>query len=476
MISDTEIHEMKRLSSYGLNTNQIANRLGKSYVTVKKYLDLDSEGIKQMREKERSRRQVSKCDIYRDEIIEMLTDFPELSSVQVFDRLEETHGSVEMAENTLANYVVRLRQELNLFKPTQERKRPRDYQAVPECKPGQQAQVDFGQINPRLESDPKRRKKLCFASMSLSYSRYKYVYFQDHPFNSLEVVLFHQKAFEKFKGVPDEIYYDQDATIVADENYGEIIFTKTFENYISQFPIEVKVCRARDPETKGKIENVVKYVKNNFARGRLFKDLETWNEECEQWLDRRANGKVHQTTKAIPRERFYVEQEALQEIPENINIPADILSLGVRKDNTVMYKGNRYDVPYGTYNRTKRVQLEVKDDNLTFVDINSGEILAEHKLCKNKGELITLERNQGKVSNTERQKRKEAFERLGATEEAKIFVEAITKNFPRYLKDQFGVIIQIATTWENEKIILQNALKECIHNETISAESLKSGG
>jgi transposase len=60
------------------------------------------------------------------------------------------------------------------------------------------------------------------------------------------------------------------------------------------------VCRVADPETKGKIENLVKYVKNNFLCARDFKDVNEVNESVSRWLKRRANGKISQATKQIP--------------------------------------------------------------------------------------------------------------------------------------------------------------------------------
>jgi hypothetical protein len=45
------------------------------------------------------------------------------------------------------------------------------------------------------------------------------------------------------------------------------------------------------------IENVVKYIKGNFADSRVFNDIEDWNSRALQWLHRTGNHQVHQTTK-----------------------------------------------------------------------------------------------------------------------------------------------------------------------------------
>lgn len=39
--------------------------------------------------------------------------------------------------------------------------------------------------------------------------------------------------------------------------------------------IYVRLCRKSDPESKGRVEAVVKYMKNNFAKNRYYMDLRT---------------------------------------------------------------------------------------------------------------------------------------------------------------------------------------------------------
>ena len=48
----------------------------------------------------------------------------------------------------------------------------------------------------------------------------------------------------------------------------------------------VYLCRRADPESKGMIENVVKYIKGNFVDSRVFSDIGDWNQRGLQWLMR----------------------------------------------------------------------------------------------------------------------------------------------------------------------------------------------
>jgi hypothetical protein len=39
--------------------------------------------------------------------------------------------------------------------------------------------------------------------------------------------------------------------------------------------------------SKGRVEKLVDYVKDNFASNRIFHNIDRWNEDCLKWLRRR---------------------------------------------------------------------------------------------------------------------------------------------------------------------------------------------
>ena len=96
-------------------------------------------------------------------------------------------------------------------------------------------------------------------------------------------------------GIPNELVYDQDNLIVVSENAGDLILTAEFEAYRRHRNLTLHVCRKADPESKEKIENVVGFIKHNFAKHRIFTTIDAWNEQGWNWLRRTANGRVHNT-------------------------------------------------------------------------------------------------------------------------------------------------------------------------------------
>ena len=67
-------------------------------------------------------------------------------------------------------------------------------------------------------------------------------------------------------------------------------------------------CHKADPESKGKVENVVKYVKENFLVARVFRDIDSLNREALEWLERTGNREGARTTRLVPQEEFAVEK------------------------------------------------------------------------------------------------------------------------------------------------------------------------
>src|SRR5690606_3018424 len=141
--------------------------------------------------------------------------------------------------------------------------------------------------------------------------------------------------------------------------------------------------------SKGRIENVVKYVKRNFARHRIFSSVDKLNEDCLAWLDRTGNALVHHTTKNIPAEVFALEKHHLRPDLKTEKSADTSIARTVRKDNTIWYEGNRYSVPLGTYDGTsKEVGIRVNESTLHIYDLDTGEVIAEHERSLRRGQLI----------------------------------------------------------------------------------------
>lgn len=461
-----KIQEMKRNH---LNKSQIARKLQIDRRTVMKYWDMTADEFARVREGAKKRKK--KADEYKPFILECLRKYPDMSAAQINDWLLEMTGRTKMpfGERSLRSYVENLRKEYKIKKPD----KTRQHEAVDDPAYGDQGQVDLGEIT--LKKEGGGHKKIYGFAMVLSNSRYKFVCWQAQPFTTASFVEAHIKAFKYFGGRPRELVYDQDKVLAVSENHGDIIYTEGFQNYLNAVGFNVFLCRGSDPQSKGRVEAVIKYAKNNFAKHRVFKDIDSFNQDCLAWLARTGNAKEHSITKKIPAKVFTIEKEYLMPVSEYSFAKLDTKSItyGVRKDNTVLYRSNRYRVPIGTYRKGKRVHVIIEGEDVIIEDADTGVLLAHHPLCHEQGKLIgDKSRNTRDKSKTILELEAGIKELFGKTDGLDRYLTRIHKEKSRYYRDQLGVIRQLFDEWKPDTI--RNALIYCIEHESYSASELKS--
>lgn len=461
--------KIQQLKRDHLKKAQVARKLSIDWKTVDRYWDMPPDEF--ARSTEGAKKRTKKADEFKNFILECLSKYPDMSTAQIEDWLKERTGKARLpfGERSLRRYVTDLREEYGIEKPETERQ----YEAVEDPEYGAQAQVDMGEII--LETEGGGHKKVYGFGMVLSTSRYKYVCWQDRPFTTATFVEAHIKAFTFFGGRPRELVYDQDKVLAVSENNGDIIYTEGFQNYLDSEGFEVFLCHGADPESKGRIEAVIKYAKNNFAKHRVLRDIDSFNEECLAWLERTGNAKEHGTTKKIPAEVFTIEKEYLVPVSEYSFAKPDDKSItyGIRKDNTVLYCSNRYRVPLGTYRKGRRVHVVVDGDDLIIEDADTGVLLAQHPLCHGQGELIgDKTRNMRDKSKTILELEAIVKELFGETDGLDMYLARIHSEKRRYYRDQLGEVRQLFTEWEKETI--RKALAYCIEHDSYSAGELKS--
>jgi len=454
-----EIYQLKQL---GLNVSQIARKLSISRNTVYKYLNLSPDQMQAFVETVKTRRK--KLDSVQSQVLEWLSEYPDLSAAQIHDWLKERRLDTGVCESTVRNFVRNLRERHGIPK----QKPMRQYEAVEDPPMGQQMQVDFGETKTQdLHQHPVRLWCMTFV---LSHSRYKYVEWLDRPFTTADVIRCHENAFAFFGGMTREIVYDQDHLLLISENHGDLILTAEFAAYVRQRGFQVRMCRKQDPESKGRVENVVGFVKRNFARHRTFVHIDRWNEDCLAWLSRTGNGRMHHTTKKTPAEVFARERSHLLPVPQNIQTESAFsITRQVRKDNTIVFQGNRYSLPLGTYagpDTSVRIRV-TPDKHLVAFDPATGKQIARHRLHAGKGKLIKNTHH-----GRDRSKGIDAWlehvaARFPDPDQARAFLAVIREQKPRYIRDQLQWIDRHAKDADPQ--VLSRALSYCLKHRLYQA-------
>jgi hypothetical protein len=266
-------------------------------------------------------------------------------------------------------------------------------------------------------------------------------------------------------GVPQQILYDQDKVFIHDENLGDYLLTHDFKSFCQGQSFSTIFCRKADPQSKGKIESVVKFVKHNFLKGRVYSQIDTLNQSVKEWLKHTGNGKIHSTTNKSPIKEWEIEKAHL--FPLKTKAVAPISSwqtYNVRKDNTVAYRGNFYSLPLGTYQgQETKIYLEVIQNQLNLYSTEK-QLLTIHKISVNKGELVRNTDHCRDKSSTIGQTHDEVLKLLGNSTKAQLFLELLKENKQRYYHDNLRAIKQGLPSVSIE--IIDKTIETCLENKT----------
>ena len=410
----------------GLTKAQIARELGLDVKTVRKYLRMSYDEFKS-------------SESYKRMYIKLLDEHPDLSSSQIHDWLRERYPDLpDVNSKTVYNFVKYVRAKYNIEKPVLST--PRQYGRIEETAFGEYAQVDFGEM--WMQNENKRKVKVYFFVMVLCRSRKKYVWFSKSPFTSNLAIYAHEKAFEYYGGKPKKIIYDQDAVLIHDENLGDYVLTKSFNAYVNQAHFQCIFCRKADPESKGKVENAVKYVKYNFLRGRTFVSIEQLNDEGVRWLSRTANGLPHHGTKQVPDEVFAEEKEYLSPYYGKPEMPQKgMVMYKIHRNNAISYRGCEYSLPSGSYkNQSSFVWVDVNDSTLEIYDGETGKQIAKHVISDERGKYV-LDPAHRKNHPISLSKREQAImEYCNYDPLAQLWLENLRKDKSRYYYDNVRIL------------------------------------
>ncbi|MBU9713485.1 IS21 family transposase, partial [Bacillus tamaricis] len=297
----------------------------------------------------------------------------------------------------------------------------------------------------------------------------------DRPFRSNDLIRMHENAFRFYGGMSIEIVYDQDRLLAVSENAGDLIMTAEFTKYQQTRKFKVYLCRKSDPQSKGKIEQVVKYVKINFAKNRTYDNLIDWQNSCMRWLKRTGNYKVHHNTKKRPVEVYALEKQHLQKV-SGTYIFEDIfdssISRDIHKDNIIRFEGNRYSVPRGTYRKGAPNIAYIETDNeYLYIRLQkNGQVLAQHKIAEGKGEVISDPTHRNRKQTKRDLLIQQVEEMLDNKESAKWLVELLSEQYPRHIVDQLKVVQSVILKYP---AFVEEAINEMRRLRLTSANDLR---
>jgi transposase len=325
-------HAVKEFLKSGRSTREAAAHFRVSQRTIQR-IRREPEVTSADDREERRRRGVGRPPVparIRERMGEFIAEDPEAPPLEVLRLLREE--GARLGESTFYRLYAEVKETL-----------PVELLVRFEGVAGEFAQFDFGQADIRLLSGQKKR--IHFACYRLKFSRWVHVVRVPNE-RAEPLIRALLESFARSGGVPLSVVFDRPKTVVVGEADGRPIWHPALGQAAIDYGFAIELCRARSPEQKGSVENLVGFVKRSFFRARRFTDADAdVDRQLEEWLQDVNERRPSRATKEIPAVRLEAERARLRPLAAE---PADYglrFPVHVSATALVEYERVRYAMP-----------------------------------------------------------------------------------------------------------------------------------
>jgi len=253
--------------------------------------------------------------------------------------------------------------------------------------PGEAYQMDWG-FTKVLDYDGSEYTVACFA-MVCHHCGQRYVeFFPNAKQENLFIGMIHAFAY---MGIPKYVLTDNMKSVVLHRDFeGHPVWQKDYEAFMKTVGFQTKLCKPRHPFTKGKVERLVRFVKENFLVGRVFWSITDLNRAALAWCNEQ-NDCYHRATANIPQECHF--SKCVETIRPLEMSPVFLVYLCPERrisfDGFVNYEGRRFGVPYHYTGSTARIMR--KDDMIYIYSADMKQLLTTHDVTWSKRDQFCTE-------------------------------------------------------------------------------------
>lgn len=172
----------------------------------------------------------------------------------------------------------------------------------------------------------------------------------------------HRWCVEELGRVPRKGVYDGEPAISTRRN-GRVWFTQEFLAFKGTLGMGAIVLAPGHPERKGVVERANRYLETSFLPGRTFAGVDDFNTQLGDWLDNRANLRVHAGLRCRPSERIDADLTAMLPLPPVLPDTDWRKDTRLGADHWVRVDTNDYSVHPAAIGR--RVMIRVDADTVT---------------------------------------------------------------------------------------------------------------
>ena len=239
--------------------------------------------------------------------------------------------------------------------------------------PGETYQMDWG-FTDVLDYNGQTYRVACFA-MICHHCGERYIeFFPNAKQENLFIGMI--RAFQ-YMGIPRYVLTDNMKSVVLHRDLnGHPVWQKDYEAFMRTVGFDTKLCKPYHPFTKGKVERLVRFVKENFLADRVFYNVTDLNRQALEWCHAQ-NNIYHRVVDGMPQQLHDAAcSKVLRELPDSKEIQFFLCpERRISFDGFVNYEGRRFGVPYSYPGRTARIMRSGDTICIYSTDLNSTNLL-----------------------------------------------------------------------------------------------------
>lgn len=196
----------------------------------------------------------------------------------------------------------------------------------------------------------------CFA-MVCHHCGQRYVeFFPNAKQENLFIGMIH--AF-RYMGVPQYVLTDNmKSVVIRRDQDGHPVWQKDYEQFMRTVGFQTRLCKPRHPFTKGKVERLIRFVKDNFLAGRSFWNVTDLNASALDWCD--GQNTCYHRGLGIPQD---IHTQRCSHVVAKLGDSLELLfylcpERRISFDGFVSFEGRRFGVPYSYSGKTARVMRD----------------------------------------------------------------------------------------------------------------------
>lgn len=314
-------------------------------------------------------------------------------TLQRYPRLVATRLDEMLRERGYAGSLRTLRRHLQTARPEP----TREAFLRTETLAGEQAQIDWAHVGSMAV--PGGERKLWVFVIVLAYSRafWAELVFDLDIFSLLRSLI---RAAAFFGGNPRQWLFDNPKTVVTERHGNLARYHDQLLALAAEMHVQPRLCAVRKPQEKGKVERLIRWLKERFFAARTFHSLAHGNTQLLKFIEETGNLRphpIHPDESVI--KLFQQEKPRLLRLPNPMPNVDLISPIRVDKTAFVRFDTNRYSVPANFVSRT--ITINADDQQVRLID--GAELIAAHKRNWGRHQIIESPEHRASILQTKLQ-------------------------------------------------------------------------